>query len=144
MLAVKPIPDAALSRELCEMCGVGYDPAAFLYMASDVEPDLSRINRVIGICTFVISGDRREIVSIAQSPGVDDIEAMIIMVRAVMNFMYRCEVERVTLSDSAASDGMAERLGFTLHDGRYSIDLNEFYKAPCKFGDGSVSEIQHG
>ena len=137
MLAVKPVPDAALAEELCACCGVEYDPESFLYMAADVEPDLSRLNHIIGICTCVICGERHEIVHIAQAPGINDTEAVIILVRTVMNFMYRCEVKRVTLSNGAAASGMAELLGFTEHDGQYLIDLEEFYKAPCKFNGGN-------
>lgn len=133
MLTVKPVPDCTLAEELCAACNVHYNPEAFLYMAADTDTDSSHINYIIGICTFVMRGGRNEIERIVEHPGVSDEEAMIITVRAVMNFMYRCEVKTVTLAGGATEDAFAKKLGFSNNEGHFSIDLEKFYRSPCSF-----------
>lgn len=68
------------------------------------------------------------------APGIDDEEALLIMARTVLNFMYRCSVGKVTADVSQIAPTLAKKLGFSRDgDGALSLDLVEFYKSPCKF-----------
>ena len=134
MLAVKPVMDAALAKELCELCAVPYKADSYTYFAADVNEDATKINHIIGVCTCRMKGNVNELEAVYAAPGVDDEEALIIMARTVMNFMYRCEVKRVTLDRRYTDAELARKLGFSADGEELALDLVEFYKAPCKFG----------
>lgn len=134
MLAVKPVMDAAVAKELCELCGVPFKNDSYTYFAADVNEDATKINHIIGVCTCRMKGNVNEIEAVTPAPGVDDEEALIIMARTVMNFMYRCEVKRVTIDMSCTAPELVKKLGFTPDGDEMALDLVEFYKAPCKFG----------
>ena len=133
MLAVKPVPVATLAAELCEFCKVPYNSGAFTYFAADVNEDDTKINHIIGVCTFTMKGGVNRIDYLVSAEGIDDEEAMIIMARTVMNFMYRCEVEEVCASSDGVSDELRKKLGFLRNGESCPIDLKEFYKSPCKY-----------
>lgn len=134
MLLVRPIADPAAAKELCELCAVPYKADSYTYFAADVNKDATKLNHVIGVCTCRMKGNVNEIEAVTPAPGVDDEEALIIMARTVMNFMYRCEVKRVTLDKRYTEPDLARKLGFTPDGDELVLDLVEFYKAPCKFG----------
>ena len=133
MLAVKPIPETTTAKALCDFCAVPFDETSFTYFAADVNEDDTKINYIIGICTFTMKGGVNRIEYLKSADGIDDEEAMIIMARTVMNFMYRCEVERVTVSVEGVGDRMVKKLGFREEGGEYYIDLKKFYISPCKY-----------
>ena len=81
-----------------------------------------------------MKGGVNRIEYLKSADGIDDEEAMIIMARTVMNFMYRCEVKRVTIDMSCTAPELVKKLGFTPDGDEMALDLVEFYKAPCKFG----------
>ena len=129
MLAVKPVYDKETAAELCRMCKVEYHDDEYTYFAADVNDDATKVNFIIGVCTVKIKGNVNEFCALASVPGVDDEEALIIMARTAMNFMYRCEVKILT-AGKGVNDYFAHKLGFS--DDR-TLDLEEFYKAPCRF-----------
>lgn len=133
MLAVKPVPQAELAAGLCELTGIPYDPQAYTYFAADVNEDDTKINHIIGVCTFIMRGGVNRIEYLREAEGICDEEAMIIMARTVMNFMYRCEVDTVSVSTDGVSAHMIKKLGFREKDGEYTIDLKKFYISPCKY-----------
>ena len=133
MLAVKTIQDLTVAKELCEMCKVPFKADSYTYFAADVNEDATKINHIIGVCTCRMKGDLNEIEYLMPAPGVEDEEALMIMARTVMNFMYRCEVKKITVADEYTSPELARKLGFSVKEGVLSIDLVEFYKSPCKF-----------
>ena len=135
MLAVKPIYDPALREELCAHCGAASSPDLYAYFAADVTDDAAKINFIIGICTFRMKGGENVITELRCAPGVDDEEALMIMARAVMNFMYRAGVENVTLNKAGVDQNTAKKLGF-LELENMTINLPEFYKAPCRYTGG--------
>ncbi len=133
MLAVKPVPEAELAAGLCELTGIPYDPQAYTYFAADVNEDGTKINHIIGVCTFIMRGGINRIECLREAAGIEDEEAMIIMARTVMNFMYRCEAEDVTVNEAGVTHDMIKKLGFREKDGKYTINLKKFYISPCKY-----------
>ena len=134
MLAVKPVLDPAVAEELCKLCEVPYKADSYTYFAADVNEDATKINFIIGVCTCRMKGSVNELEALKSAPGVDDEEALIIMARTVMNFMYRCEVKRVTMDPAYTDADLTKKLGFTPVGDELVLDLVAFYKAPCKFG----------
>ncbi len=133
MLAVKPIPEKTVAKALCEFCSVPYEDDVFTYFAADVNEDDTEINHIIGVCTFTMKGGVNRIEYLKSADGIDDEEAMIIMARTVMNFLYRCEVEKVTVSVEGVGAEMTGKLGFKDDGDGYYIDLKKFYISPCKY-----------
>ncbi len=134
MLLVKPLPDASAAKELCELCGAPYSEDCYTYFAADVNEDATALNHIIGVCSCRIRGNSNMLTQLLSAPGVDDEEALMIMARTVLNFMYRCDVAKVTADEAYVAPTLAEKLGFSRDsDGALSLDLVEFYKSPCKF-----------
>ena len=123
MLTVLPIQSKDTQKELCEICGVTYNENAFAYRADDGD--------FIGICQFYFNDNKGYIDSLTYAPDVSDWEAMIIMLRAAMSFMYRCGIGLVYLSSSTDED-LLKRSGFLKNtDGVYYIDVKKFYGGSC-------------
>lgn len=124
MLTVLPIQSKDEQKNLCEICGVEFIPNAFAYNASD--------EGFIGICQFIFEKDCGYIKNLSYAPGVDDTEAMIIMLRAAMSFMYRCGIDNCYISKEGTTETLLKLSGFRVNDaGQYHISLNWFYNTPC-------------
>lgn len=133
MLAVKPVAFKDIAREICENCGVPFDEECYTYFAADVNEDATKINHMIGVCTFRMKGNVNRIEYLKEADGIEDEEAMIIMARTVMNFMYRCEVVDVTINEENIPEEFIKKLGFRVTEKGYSINLSDFYKSPCSY-----------
>jgi len=123
MLTVLPIQLKDTQKELCEKCGVPFKQNAFAYRADDGD--------FIGICQFYFKDNNGYIDNLTYAPGVNDWEAMIIMLRASMSFMYRCGIELVYLS-SDTDEELLKKSGFLKDkDGKYYINVQKFYGGSC-------------
>lgn len=137
MFVVKPLPDMDLQREICADLGTECFEGSYSYLAAELADDKSSVVGIIGICQFYMTdadGARRgEIVSLVPAEGREDDEAMIVMCRAVMNFMWRAGCKNVILSESAGPADLLKRCGLIKNEDGYSADLDEFYTSPCHF-----------
>lgn len=123
MLTVLPIQSKETQRELCEKCGVTYNESSFAYRADDGD--------FIGICQFSFENDNGYIDNLVYAPNVVDWEAMIIMLRAAMSFMYRCGLNLVYLNNDTDEE-LIKKSGFIKNsDGKYYIDVKKFYSGSC-------------
>lgn len=124
MLTVLPIQSKDEQKELCQKCGVEYDMEAFCYRADD--------EGFIGICQFKFENGIGYILNLSYAEGMDDSEAMIIMLRATMSFMYRCGLEKSILKDNCMPDNLRNMSGYIKNaDGIYTVDLKKFYGGHC-------------
>ena len=136
MLVIKPIQEKDVQKKLAEKCGCKYEESAFAYAARECESDGETVKYTIGICQFTLCNGEGQIISIRTVPGVEDDEALMIMTRTVMNFMFRCEVPVAEMLPDAADDALKDKLGFVLgKDGRRTIDLALFYESPCHYNE---------
>ena len=133
MLAVKPVTDIDIAREICDFCKIPFNADDFTYFAADVNEDATKLNYIIGVCTFKMKGNINRIEYLKEADGINDEEAMIIMARTVMNFMYRCQVIDVQINDNNVSSEFIKKLGFQKTDESYTINLPDFYKSPCSY-----------
>ena len=123
MLTVLPIQSKDTQKELCEICKVKYLENAFAYRADDGD--------FIGICQFYFKDDNGYIENLTYAPNVSDWEAMVIMLRASMSFMYRCGIKLVYLSGSTDEE-LIKRSGFLKNDkSEFFIDVQKFYGGSC-------------
>lgn len=137
MFVVKPLPDKKLRREICADLGTDYFEGSYSYLAAELADDRSTVVAVIGICQFYMTdadGDLRgEIVSLVPADGREGDEAMIVMCRAVMNFMWRAGCRSVILNNNAGPADLLKRCGLIRTEEGYSADLDEFYTSPCHY-----------
>ena len=124
MLTVLPIQSKETQKELCAICKVAFNHNSFAYRADDGD--------FIGICQFHFDKDCGIIESLTYAPGVEDWEAMIIMLRATMSFMHRCGLKKAIISKASTCDDLLNRSGFLKStDELYEIDLDKFYGGSC-------------
>ena len=124
MLTVLPIQSKDEQRELCEICGVEFLENAFAYRADD--------GGFIGICQFIFDNNCGYIKNLSYAPNVEDNEAMIIMLRAAMSFMFRCGLTDSYIEENATTPTLLRVSGYKLNDeSKYYLDLDKFYNTPC-------------
>ena len=124
MLTVLPIQSKQEQMELCSICNVTYNQESFAYKADD--------DGFIGICQFKFLNDNGYIEALAYAPSVSDWEAMIIMLRATMNFMYRCGLKLCYFEKDAVCEELILKSGFLKNENnQYYIDLVKFYTGSC-------------
>ena len=132
MLVIKPIQDKAVQRKLVEACGGTYDETAFAYCAKDCEDDGETLRHLIGVCQFTLLRGKGVIQHLRAFPNVEDDEALMIMCRAAMSFLFRCAAETAEFCED--NPALAEKLDFLADaDGRRIIDLKRFYGSPCHY-----------
>ncbi|MBQ7788758.1 MAG: hypothetical protein IJ398_03795 [Clostridia bacterium] len=124
MLTVLPIQSKDEQRELCQICGVEYNADAFAYKADDGD--------FIGVCQFTFKNDCGYIENLSYAPNMDDWEAMIIMLRATMSFMYRCGLKSSIIKEGATTDRLLKMSGYIKNEnGDYFLDIYKFYNSSC-------------
>ncbi len=122
MLEIKPIADKTAQKALCELCGIPYRAAALAYSAYDN-------GAPVGICQFRIIEDAGHLYDLCNTAGVQDMEALIIMGRAALNFIDLCGVHKAYFESE--KDEAAKAVGFRERDGKRFIDLTGMFESPC-------------
>lgn len=124
MLTVLPIQSKDTQKELCEICKIDFNYNSFAYRADDGE--------FIGICQFHFDNFCGYIENLTYAPEIEDWEAMIIMLRATMSFMFRCGLKKAVLCKDSTSNDLLNRSGFLKSENDcYEIDLVKFYGGSC-------------
>jgi len=132
MLAIKPIQDKSVQKELVEDCGGVYNPDFFAYIANECDEQAETVRYSIGCCQFGMKNGRGEISLLRTLPGVEDDEALMIMARAAASFLFRCDIRYLIMHPGAAESPLYEKLGFALNsDGEQELDLLRYYTTPC-------------
>ena len=126
MLIIKPIQDKEYQEEVCNLCGFIYNPLSFAY--SENENDT-----LIAGCQFDILGTNAVISDFGMVKGVnEDIEALIILGRAVMNFMELAGAKECTFEGGGEClDKYAKMLGFKEDNEKYHICLEGLFDGKC-------------
>ena len=127
MLIIKPIQEKNYQEEVCNLCGFSYNPLAFAYSEKDND------NLIAG-CQFDILGKEAVVLDFGMKKETsEDIEALIILGRAVLNFMELSGAEKCTFRiSSSKSEEYAKMLGFKLSDNIYKINLKGLFDSKCQ------------
>ena len=123
MLEIKPIQDKNEQKMLCELCKTVYRPSALAYSAYDNGDP-------VGICQFRIKNDNGYLYDLCNTAGVDDLEALIIMGRATLNFIDLCGIHTAYFEGDKTRAAIA--VGFREKDGVLFADLTGMFESPCK------------
>lgn len=126
MLEVLPIQDKQEQEALCARCGVEFRTELLAYKAL-VDGE------VRGVCQFTMDAAGGRIVDFAALPDAYEFEPMFVMGRATLNFIDLCGVHHAFFDAACDNETLIKAIGFSKNtDGRYEIDLTDFFKEPCK------------
>ena len=126
MLEVLPIQSKQEQEALCARCGVPYQAELLAYKAL-VDGELK------GICQFTMDQNGGRILHFAHIPDGYEFEPMFVMGRAALNFIDLCGVHRAFFDAEYNNQILIKAIGFSPNaDGRYEMDLTDFFKEPCK------------
>lgn len=123
MLEIKPIQDKNAQKALCELCGAVYNPSTLAYSAYDN-------GAPVGICQFRIIEEHGYMYDLCNTVGVDDLEALIIMGRAALNFIDLCGIHTAYFEGTETRGAIA--VGFREKEGKLFADLSGMFESPCK------------
>lgn len=126
MLEVLPIQDKQEQEALCARCGVEFRTELLAYKAL-VDGE------VRGVCQFTMDAAGGRIIDFAAVPNSYEFEPMFVMGRATLNFIDLCGVHHAFFDAVCDNETLIKAIGFSKNtDGRYEIDLTDFFKEPCK------------
>lgn len=126
MLEVLPIQNKTEQEEIAGICGVPFYTELLAYKAL-VDGELR------GMCQFTLNASGGSIVSFAHVPEKYEFEPMFVMGRAALNFIDLCGVHRAYFDAECDNETLIKAIGFSRNaDGRFEMDLTDFFKEPCK------------
>ncbi len=129
MLEVLPIQSKNEQAALCAVCGIPFRTELLAYRAM-VDGELR------GVCQFTMDQGGGRIVDFSHVPGAYEFEPMFVMGRAALNFIDLCGVHRAYFDAECDNETLIRAIGFRKNaDGRYEMDLTDFFKEPCKHGE---------
>ena len=125
MITVTPIQQKSEQAALCAACGISFAEPLLAYQAQNGE-------EFAGVCQFNMDNLGGHIHSLASPLGHEDEEALFVMGRAALNFIDLCGVHTAFFEGEGVSHALLSRIGFVKgEDGRYTIDLTDFFTHPC-------------
>ena len=140
MLEVFPIQTKTEQEALCARAGVVFKENDMAYHAL-VDGELTAVCQ---FCMDAGGGHIHDLAMVKDRPFTDRdrIESLFVMGRAAMNFIDLCGVHKAYFEDgNFEGEGMIKSLGFTrLEDGRWFVDLTDFFVEPCQHGHGLKKE----
>ena len=126
MLEVLPIQEKQEQAALCARCQVEFRTELLAYKAL-VDGELR------GICQFTMNKDGGSIIDFANVPEKYEFEPMFVMGRAALNFIDLCGIHRAYFDAKCDNETLIKAIGFSRNaDGRFEMDLTDFFKEPCK------------
>lgn len=126
MLEVLPIQEKQEQEALCARCKIPFRTELLAYKAL-VDGELR------GVCQFTMDADGGRIVDLAPVPDLYEFEPLFVMGRAALNFIDLCGVHRAYFDAALDNETLIKAIGFSRNpDGRYEMDLTDFFKEPCK------------
>lgn len=152
MLTIKKILDKEAQKKICEACSIDYEPEQFAYSGYEGEKIVACSQFYIGNCTD--TGDTvkmnadmsrsnlesflnctcAHITSLKNANGVTDVEALIIMGKAVIyHLYYSCGIKNIYFTkDEKISDRLIQVIGFQqTSDGIWFCDAEKLFSTPC-------------
>lgn len=130
MLEVLPIQTKAEQETLCAVCKIPFRTELLAYK---VLTD----GALRGICQFTMGPDGGRIVDFATA-DTPEFEPLFVMGRAALNFIDLCGVHRAFFDAEYENETLIKAIGFTKNaDGRWEMDLTDFFKEPCKHTNNS-------
>ena len=126
MLKVLPVQSKAEQADICQKCGVAFQPDLLAYAAT-VD------GRLAGVCQFKLTADGGILYDLAPASDFYDFEALFVMGRGTLNFIDLCGVHRAFYDGTADNEALIKAVGFKKNDqGRFEVNLEGFFTDHCK------------
>ena len=135
MFQVQPVRSRELQAEIAKALRCEYIDGTYAFFAGELSEDCKTVTSLIGMCQFTFDPEEAVIKSLVWSPESENDEAIIILARAVMSFVYRAEIPMISIDGGILSTEFIKSLGFREADGEFRIDLKKFYLSPCHYND---------
>ena len=133
MFQVQPVRSRELQAQIADILQCRFHPDTYAFFAGELDEDNTTITSLIGMCQFTYAPEKAVIQSIAYPAASAKDEAVFIMVRTVLNFVYRAGIPVIAAADNCADETFLKSLGFRRHDNEWRIDLKKFYRSPCHY-----------
>ena len=135
MFEVQPIRSQELQAAVAEKLGGKYLDGTFAFYAAELEDDFTNVKYPIALLQFTFTSEKAVIKSLDIREGSEKDEAVTVLVRAVMSWVNRAEVPYIEFDDGAADEDYIRSVSFRRNEnGRWSVDLEKFYRSPCHYG----------
>lgn len=135
MFEVQPVRSKELQAQIAALLGCGYFEDTYAFFAGELDDDCKTITSIIALCQFTYTPEKAVIKSLAYPQKCEKDEAVIILVRTVMNFVYRAEIPYLYFDKKAAEEEYIKALGFREQNGEFCVDLKKFYLSPCHYNN---------
>ncbi len=132
MFKVTPVTSPYLQQDTARRLGAPYLPDTYAFQATEMTEDAEPVCP-LALCQFSFSGKEASLKSLDWAPDHEQDEAVVILVRTVMNWLWRADISLFVCADSRLSEVFCRRLGFRYDSGRWQIDLDLFYRSPCSY-----------
>ena len=117
MLEIKPIQSKEEQEAACVRCGVPYQADMMAYSAKDD-------GKFIGVAQFTMIEGAGYINNITLIEGTDDFEALLLLGRAMLNFIDLCGIHQAYCADDAADARILTAIGFKRNEnGKLHADM---------------------
>lgn len=138
MFKIQPVRSAEYQKELAHSLGGEPIDGTFAFFAAEMEDDLSTVKYPIAMCQFTFSPEKAVIKALSVAEGSEKDEAVTILVRSVMSWVYRADIPLIEFDDGAADEEYIRSVSFRRDEnGCWSVDLKKFYRSPCHYGNGN-------
>ena len=126
MLKVLPVQSKAEQADICQKCGVTFQPDLLAYAAT-VD------GRLAGVCQFKLTADGGILYDLAPASDFYDFEALFVMGRGTLNFIDLCGVHRAFFDGATDNETLIKAVGFKKNDqDRFEVNLEGFFTDHCK------------
>lgn len=133
MFQVQPLRDRKLQADMASLLKCPFHENTYAFFAGEMAEDCTTVTSLIALCQFTFTPEIAVIKSITYAPGSEKDEAVFILARTVMNFVYRADIPVIAIETDAAPAEFIKSLGFRERDGILKIDLKKFYRSPCHY-----------
>ncbi len=118
MIRVSPEMDCEKARRVCEASGAKYEENSLCMFAYED-------NTLVGICLFKLIKDGVRVITLRNTRGNDNLDALIISGRACLEFAERTSGVHAYLEEE--NEALAKALCFTRKDGRQYLDMTGYF-----------------
>lgn len=123
MLEIKSVQTKEEQKEICGLCGIDFDINCLSYAAFEN-------NKLLGVSQFRILGEFAVIYHLSNARKAGDVNALITIGKATLNFIDLCGVKNVILK--AENQDLPRLLGFKKDEGGiWRVNLEGYFEAQC-------------
>lgn len=122
MFKITPVQPDTDAKEIMNSCSATIKDGCFIYAMTDCDS-----GNIMGISQFEISDGYGYIYDIKEAIGLNDFEAMFILIRQTMNFINLCGVEICRADLNAGDASLIKAAGFKEKENFYECTMQGMF-----------------